>query len=68
MVKLYPRCLPASNFGRFAKMISFFVKHSSTIDGEEPRITGREPNLMYKIGLYWFETLASVLWRGFFKR
>lgn len=68
MVELHPRCLAASSFGRFAKVMSFLVKHSSAAEGEDTRMTGREPNLMYTTGPYLPDNFASVLCRGFLKR
>lgn len=42
---------------RFAKTMSFLVKHSSARDGDETTATSREPNLRVKIGPYFWERL-----------
>lgn len=54
--------------GRFAKMISFLVKHSSTVDGDETITTGIEPYLRYKTGPYFADNEVSVNNGLFFKR
>lgn len=48
--------------------MSFLVKHSSAIDGEETKMTRREPNWRRRIGPYRAEILANVRWSGFFRR
>lgn len=49
-------------------MMSFFVKHSSEMEGEETKRTLRDPKRRRRIGPCLAEIAAKVLWRGFFNR
>ena len=54
--------------GRFAKTMSFLVKHSWTADGDDTTTKRREPTLREKIGPYFCERLRNVRWRGSLRR
>uniref|UniRef100_A0A0A0LR56 Uncharacterized protein n=1 Tax=Cucumis sativus TaxID=3659 RepID=A0A0A0LR56_CUCSA len=56
-VKLYDRCFPVFKNGRFARMMSFFVKHSRTAEGDDITTTRWEPNRREKTWPYFFERL-----------
>lgn len=57
VVWLYAKCFPVPNKGRFARMISFFVKHSWTTEGDDMITTSREPNRREKTCPYFLERL-----------
>nr|GEY89052.1 cytochrome P450 81E8-like [Tanacetum cinerariifolium] len=61
VAKLEPRILPASKLGRLANMMSFLVKHSSDMEGEETKRTLRDPKRMKRIGPCFAESVAKVL-------
>lgn len=58
---------PVRKRGRFAKMMSFFVKHSWAKDGEETTTTRREPNQSEKMSPYVCDRVVKVRWRGCFR-
>ena len=60
--------LPISQRGRLAKMMSFLVKHSSTVDGEDMITTGLDPKRREKIGPYFLERFCNCPWIGGLRR
>ncbi|MFS7951694.1 hypothetical protein Hanom_Chr07g00598091 [Helianthus anomalus] len=60
--------LPNNKRGRFAKTISFVVKHSSAAEGQEIKSTWRNPKRRRRTGPYLADILARVLWSGSFKK
>ena len=54
--------------GRFANIMSFLVKHSSTAEGEETTRIDREPNLRDKIGPYFNDSVSSAWKSGCLRR
>lgn len=56
-VKLYVRCFPVFKNDRFARMMSFFVKHSEMAEGDDITATRGEPNRRENTWPYFFERL-----------
>lgn len=67
-MKLLPKYFPRLMRGRFAKTMSFLVKHSSTADGDETTRTRRDPNWRRNTGPFRLDKFQRVLWSGFLRR
>jgi len=61
---LYVKCCPAMVRGRFANVMSFLVKHSSTAEGEDTTSIDLKPSLRERIGPYCDDRVCSAWWSG----
>lgn len=55
-------CFPVIRRGRFARIMSFLVKHSSAAEGEDTTTTRRDPKRSENIGPSFLERPSKVLW------